>query len=102
MAQFRRDIKKAMGGNATAGGTAQTAGTTAGNAPKTVSKGDTVTFTGGPVYKSSTAAQAATTKSVSSRCEVTAINEKGTHPYHCISQDGKGVYGWVDKASVKK
>jgi hypothetical protein len=75
--------------------------TTAQNAPKTVSKGDTVTFTGGPVYKSSTAAQAATNKDVTSLCRVTAVNPKGTHPYHCISQDGKGIYGWVDKADVK-
>ena len=75
--------------------------TTAQNAPKTVSKGDTVTFTGGPVYKSSTAAQAAKRKDVTSTCKVTAINTKGTHPYHCISQDGKGVYGWVDKEDVK-
>ena len=74
---------------------------TAQNAPKTVSKGDTVTFTGGPVYKSSTAAQAAKRKDVTSTCKVTAINTKGTHPYHCISQDGKGVYGWVDKEDVK-
>lgn len=101
MAQFRKDIKKAMGGSTTAGGTAQNAGTTAGNTAKTISKGDTVTFTGGPVYKSSTAAQATVNKNVSSRCEVTAINEKGTHPYHCISKDGKGVYGWVNADSVK-
>ena len=75
--------------------------TTAQNDPKTVSKGDTVTFTGGPVYISSTAAKAAKEKNVTSTCKVTAINTKGTHPYHCISQDGKGVYGWVDKADVK-
>ena len=31
----------------------------------------------------------------------TAVNTKGTHPYHCISQDGKGVYGWVNAADVK-
>ena len=66
-----------------------------------VSKNDTVTFTGGPVYKSSTATTATTTKNAST-CKVTAINTKGTHPYHCISQDGKGVYGWVDKANVRK
>ncbi len=69
---------------------------------KSISKGDTVTFTGGPVYKSSTEAKATTQKNVTSTCEVTATNEKGTHPYHCISKDGKGVYGWVDKANVKK
>ena len=78
------------------------ASVTARNDPKSVSKGDTVTFTGGPVYKSSTAAQASTNKNVSSRCEVTAINAKGAHPYHCVSQDGKGIYGWVDKGNVKK
>lgn len=33
--------------------------------------------------------------------KVTAVNTKGTHPYHCISQDGKGVYGWVNAADVK-
>ncbi len=75
--------------------------TTAQNDPKSVSKGDTVTFIGGPVYKSSTAVQAAVHKDVTSLCRVTAVNAKGTHPYHCISQDGKGVYGWVDKADVK-
>jgi len=74
---------------------------TAQNDPKTVSKGDTVVFTGGPVYISSTAAKAAKEKDVTSTCKVTAVNTKGTHPYHCISQDGKGVYGWVDKADVK-
>ena len=36
-----------------------------------------------------------------STCKVTAVNTKGTHPYHCISQDGKGVYGWVNAADVK-
>lgn len=77
------------------------ASTTAQKDPTSVSKGDTVTFTGGPVYKSSTAAQAAKQKDVTSKCKVTAINAKGTHPYHCISQDGKGVYGWVDKADIK-
>jgi len=75
--------------------------TTAQNDPTTVEKGDTVTFTGGPVYKSSTAKQAAVHKDVVSACKVTALNTKGTHPYHLISQDGKGVYGWVDKADVK-
>ena len=75
--------------------------TTTENTPKTVSKGDTVTFMGGPVYKSSKAAQAAVLREVTSVCRVTAVNAKGTHPYHCISQDGKGVYGWVDKADVK-
>lgn len=75
--------------------------TTADNEPKTVFCGDRLTFTGGPVYKSSTTEQASTTKDVVSTCKVTAVNAKGKHPYHLISQDGKGVYGWVDKENVK-
>lgn len=99
MAQFRQDIKAAMGGGSTAaGGPVQGTATAA---PETIKKGDTVTFTGGPVYKSSTAVQAAVTRNVTSTCEVTAVNEKGAHPYHCISRDGKGVYGWVDKAGIR-
>ena len=69
--------------------------------PKTAACGSVLTFTGGPVYKSSTAERASTVKDAVSACKVTAVNEKGTHPYHCISQDGKGVYGWVDKENVK-
>lgn len=75
--------------------------TTAQKDPKTVSKGDTVTFTGGAVYKSSTAAQAAVQRNVISTCTVTAVNADGKHPYHCVSKDGRGVYGWVDKEDVK-
>lgn len=69
--------------------------------PASVSKGDIVTFTGGGVYKSSTAEYASVQKNVTSTCKVTAVNTKGTHPYHCISQEGKGVYGWVNAADVK-
>lgn len=69
--------------------------------PASVSKGDIVTFTGGGVYKSSTAEYASVQKNVTSTCKVTAVNTKGTHPYHCVSQDGKGVYGWVNAADVK-
>lgn len=64
----------------------------------TVKVGDMVTFIGGSVYASSDAATASTTKGVST-CTVTSIY-KGKHPYHCVSQDGKGVYGWVDAASI--
>ncbi|MDD3040520.1 hypothetical protein [Bacteroides sp.] len=75
--------------------------TTAQNDPTSVSKGDTVTFTGGGVYISSTAQNEAKRIEKVSTCKITAINAKGTHPYHCISQDGKGVYGWVNAADVK-
>ena len=53
------------------------------------------------IGKSSTAEYASVQKNVTSTCKVTAVNTKGTHPYHCISQDGKGVYGWVNAADVK-
>lgn len=43
---------------------------------------------------------AATTKGAS-RCKVTQTNN-GKHPYHLISEDGKGVYGWVDAANVTR
>lgn len=68
---------------------------------KMVCCGDRLIFMGGPVYKSSTAKQASTIKNVISTCRVTAINTKGAHPYHLISQDGKGIYGWADKEDVK-
>lgn len=96
--EFKKTVKSIIG---SAAGNAGDTATNAQNGGNTVKKGDTVTFTGGAVYKSSTAAQAATQKNVTSTCEVTAVNEKGTHPYHCISKDGKGVYGWVNAESVK-
>lgn len=64
-----------------------------------ISVGATVNFTGGKVYASSTAQAAAATKG-ESVCKVTATAYNAAHPYHCVSQDGKGVYGWVDFAAV--
>ena len=61
--------------------------------------GDIVTFNGGPVYKSSTAVSTPTT-GAASKCKVTVVANGAAHPYHCISEDGKGVYGWVDAANV--
>ena len=63
--------------------------------------GDIVQFTGGAVYISSTASTASATKGAS-RCKVTVTNIRGNHPYHLVSEDGKGVYGWVDSANVTK
>lgn len=96
--EFKVTVKSILG--SAAGNTGNTT-TNAQNGGNTVKKGDTVTFTGGGIYKSSMAAQATTQKNVTSTCEVTAVNEKGSHPYHCISKDGKGVYGWVNAESVK-
>lgn len=64
-----------------------------------IETGDIVQFTGGSVYSSSSAVSAASTRSAS-RCKVTNTAVGAKHPYHCISQDGKGVYGWVDAAAV--
>lgn len=69
---------------------------------KEITVNDIVEFTGGGIYVSSTASKEKKTISETSICKVTKINEKGKHPYHCISQDGKGVFGWVDKGSVKR
>ena len=67
--------------------------------PDTVVVGSIVSFRGGSVYGSSTASTASNTKG-ESKCKVTIIAEGAAHPYHCISQDGKGVYGWVDAAAI--
>lgn len=64
-----------------------------------IEKGDIVQFAGGKVYASSTATAASSTRGAS-KCKVTATAPGAKHPYHCISQDGKGVYGWVDAAAV--
>lgn len=65
----------------------------------TIAVGDIVQFAGGKVYASSTAAQAASTRGAS-KCKVTATVPGAKHPFHLISEDGKGVYGWVDAAAV--
>ena len=64
-----------------------------------IEKGDIVHFAGGKVYASSIATAAASTRGAS-KCKVTATAPGAKHPYHCISEDGKGVYGWVDAAAV--
>lgn len=68
------------------------------NGPASHAKGDRVQFMGGPVYTSANAATAATTKG-SSICKVSQTYS-GKHPLHLISEDGKGVYGWVDAENV--
>ena len=58
-----------------------------------IETGDIVQFTGGAVYSASNATAAASTRGAS-RCKVTNTAPGAKHPYHCISEDGKGVYGW--------
>lgn len=64
-------------------------------------KNTVVTFTGGNIYSSSTATKAAKTVNKESECTITAVSKNAAHPYHCISKDGKGVYGWVDVSCLK-
>lgn len=64
-------------------------------------KNDIVVFMGGGVYSSSTATKSTKTVNNESECTITAISANAAHPYHCISKDGKGVYGWVDKNCIK-
>lgn len=61
--------------------------------------GDSVQFKGGPVYSSSGAVSAASNRGAS-RCRVTAAAPGNRQPFHLISQDGKGVYGWVSLADI--
>lgn len=68
--------------------------------PSNLKVGDIVQFKGGSVYVSADAPTASVTRSAS-RCKIT-ITHRGKHPYHLISEDGKGVYGWVDSANVTK
>lgn len=74
-------------------------GGTVPSTPDTVTVGSIVAFKGGKVYGSSTASTATVTKGAG-KCKVALIAEGTPHPYHCISQDGKGVYGWVDAADI--
>ena len=71
----------------------------AGSSTGKIDKGDIVQFAGGAVYSASNATTAASTRGAS-KCKVTATAPGAKHPVHLISQDGKGVYGWVDAAAV--
>jgi len=93
MAQFRKDIKAAMGGTTAAEPPKATP------APSTGYKvDDVVQFTGGGVYKSSDAPTPTHSRG-KSRCKVTQVYN-GKHPYHLISEDDGGVHGWVDTVDI--
>lgn len=63
--------------------------------------GDIVIFKGGHVYYGSQSTYPANTKS-ESRCKVTYTARNAAHPYHIVSLDGKGVYGWVNVKDLEK
>ena len=67
-----------------------------------ITKGDVVAFAGGNVYISANAANPSSTRS-GATCDCT-LTYSGKHPYHLITQKGKGdlVYGWVDAANCTK
>jgi|GEM_PF-1637818 hypothetical protein len=63
--------------------------------------GDIVIFKGGNIYYGSESVYPAN-KKAESRCKVTHLSRNATHPYHIVSLDGKGVYGWVDTKDLEK
>lgn len=63
--------------------------------------GDIITFLGGNIYASATAPTAANNINKTSECKITnTVSFAAPHPYHVVSQDGKGVYGWVDSNAI--
>ena len=65
----------------------------------TINVGDIVQFKGGNVYVSSTTPTPGATCGAS-QCKVTLISS-GKHPYHLVSEDNKGIYGWVNASDVE-
>lgn len=66
---------------------------------KEIEVGNIVQFKGGPVYFSSMAVNPRMERGAS-RCKVTEKNNNA-HPLHLISEDGAGVYGWVNIGDVE-
>ena len=65
-----------------------------------VGVGSRVTFSGGAVYATSRGSEAARFFEGESICRVTFYAEGTAHPFHLVSEDGSGVYGWVDESAV--
>lgn len=99
--KFKTLVKKYMGGTSTSTGNGSS---TSANTSATLKfeKNNIVQFNGGLVYGSS----AATTPSNStltntiSKVKITNTAATAAHQYHCISEDGKGIYGWVDASTL--
>ncbi len=63
--------------------------------------GDIVIFDGGNIYRNSYSSYVANTKG-ESRCKITAVSRNSDHPYHLVSLDDGGVYGWVDISDMSR
>jgi TusA-related sulfurtransferase len=66
-----------------------------------IAVGDVVAFLGGGVYASSAAFAPAGNRD-SSNCKVTHVVQQAPRPYHLVSVDGGGVFGWVDASSISE
>ena len=64
--------------------------------------GDVVRFIGGNVYGSSSTAVSANKIEKAGKVKITNIAVGMKHPYHAVSQDGGGVFEWIDSDSVGK
>jgi len=73
-------------------------GVSGGPQAQQIREGDTVLFTGGPVFASSDAAQGSTRPSAISR--VTRIAAGARRPYHLESVVPGIIFGWVDSANI--
>ncbi len=63
--------------------------------------GDIVIFDGGSIYRNSYSSYVANSKG-ESRCKITAVSRNSDHPYHLVSVDDGGVYGWVDISNMSR
>lgn len=59
-----------------------------------------VVFTGGAVYATSRSTRPSRLLEGESVCRVTYYAEGAAHPFHLVSEDGSGVYGWVDENTL--
>lgn len=68
----------------------------------TINIGDVIDFTGGNVYGSSSAVNPTNSIKKVRKVKITNITPNAKHPYHAVSQDGSGVYGWIDADCIGK
>ena len=60
-----------------------------------------VIFTGGGVYGGSRTGESARSFTGESLCVVTFYAEGAPHPFHVVSLDEEGIYGWVDADTIR-